>query len=102
MLGRLVALVAAIHERGVAHLDLRKRDNVLIRCDGAPSIIDFNASISFRPGGLAARLFFPALRTVDQAAILKWKLHLAPQLLTPEERRWPRRVTRLRRFWIFN
>jgi serine/threonine protein kinase len=99
---RLTRLVDAIHARGVAHLDLRKRDNVLISADGAPSIIDFNASIKLVPGGLAARLFFPMLRAIDRSALLKWKAHLLPEALSPEERGRLRRMTWLRRLWIFN
>ena len=102
MIERLARLVERIHERGVAHLDLRKRDNILVSADGAPHIIDFNASICFEPGSLGARLIFPALRHIDRAAILKWKSQLAPDELTPGERRRHRRMSFLRRFWIFN
>jgi predicted Ser/Thr protein kinase len=99
---RLAALVSAIHARGVAHLDLRKRDNILVAPGGQPWIIDFNASFCFDPGSAALRLLFPALRRVDEAAILKWKARLAPHLLTPEEARRHRWMSVLRRFWIFN
>lgn len=102
MFRRLGDLVAAIHAQGVAHLDLRKRDNILIAADGTPSIIDFNASIRFTPGGLIARLFFPMFRAVDRAALLKWKAQLCPAAMTDDEMRRHRRMTRLRRFWIFN
>jgi len=60
--GGLAVLVDRIPRRGVAHLDLRKRDNILVAPDGTPSVIDFNASVSFRPGSLGARLVFPMLR----------------------------------------
>lgn len=99
---RLAALVAAMHRRGVAHLDLRKYDNILVAVDGTPSIIDFNASVCVTPGGLAARLFFPLFRAIDRAALLKWKSQLCPAAMTGDEIRLHRRMTRLRRFWIFN
>jgi tRNA A-37 threonylcarbamoyl transferase component Bud32 len=102
MFQRLKALVAAIHDRGVAHLDLRKRDNILIAAPGTPSIIDFNASVRFARGGLLARLLFPMFRAIDRAALLKWKAQLCPAAMTRDERRHHRRMTRLRRFWIFN
>lgn len=102
MIERLVALVDRIHERGVAHLDLRKRDNILVSSDGVPTIIDFNASFCFERGSLAARVVFPVLRRVDRAAVLKWKSQLVPDLLTSAERRRHRRMSFLRRFWIFN
>jgi hypothetical protein len=102
MLERLAALVDRIHARGVAHLDLRKRDNILVAADGTPSVIDFNASISFRPGSLGSRLIFPVLRAVDRSALLKWKALLLPDQMTPGERRRHRRMSLLRRLWIFN
>jgi len=102
MLARLQALVTRIHERGVAHLDLRKRDNILVDASGKPSVIDFNASIAFHPGSIGARLVFPWLVRVDRAALLKWRSFLLPDHLTPAERRRHRRMSRLRRLWIFN
>ena len=102
MFESLTRLVDAMHARGVAHLDLRKRDNILIRQDGTPGIIDFNASVYLEPGRLPARLLLPILRWVDQQALLKWKLLLRPSLLTPEQRRQHRFANFLRRLWIFN
>ena len=102
MFARLVRLVDAIHARGVAHIDLRKRDNILITADGRPYVIDFNASFCFQPGSLAARWIFPLLRRIDTSAVLKWKARLAPDLLTRDETRRHRLMSFLRRFWIFN
>lgn len=99
---RLVRLLAAIHARGVAHIDLRKRDNILVQADGSPCIIDFNASFCFEPATLGARLLFPLLRRIDDSAVLKWKSRLAPGLMTPAEWKEHRRMTLLRRLWIFN
>jgi hypothetical protein len=102
MLESLDRLVAAMHARGVAHLDLRKRDNILVTEAGEPSIIDFNASIAFEPGSLLARLFFPLLRGVDRGALLKWRNFLLPDRLSEKDRRRVRRQNRLRRLWIFS
>ncbi len=96
-------LVEQIHARGVVHLDLRKRDNILIGADGLPSIIDFNASCCFdSDAGPAARLVFSILRRIDASAVGKWKLKLAPALLRPVEALGHRCVTLLRFLWIFN
>lgn len=56
---RLEALVRAIHGRGVIVLDLAKRDNIIVRADGGPAIIDFQISLAFprRPGVIGRRLF---------------------------------------------
>jgi hypothetical protein len=102
LFARLEALVAKMHERGVVHLDLRKRDNILIGADGSPSVIDFNASVCFAPGSIRARLFFPLLRRIDQSALLKWKAFLLPAGLSAAESRRHRRMRLLRRFWIFS
>src|SRR5881296_63591 len=102
MFEKLQRLVAQIHSRGVAHIDLRKRDNILVTEDGRPCIIDFNASFCFDPAGLGARFLFPILRRIDDAAVLKWKSRLAPELLTEAESARHRLMSRLRRFWIFN
>jgi serine/threonine protein kinase len=99
---RLGRMLAAIHARGVAHIDLRKRDNILVQADGTPCIIDFNASFCFGPATLGARLLFPFLRRIDDSAVLKWKSRLAPGLMSPEEWKEHRRMSLLRKLWIFN
>jgi len=102
MFEQLVELVERMHARGVYHLDLRKRDNILVTPAGRPCIIDFNASLRLTPGSLAARCLAPILRRVDHGAILKWKARLAPGLLTEAEGHRYRRESLLRRLWIFN
>jgi hypothetical protein len=37
----LRALLAAVHFRGIAYVDLHKRENILVGQDGAPHLIDF-------------------------------------------------------------
>jgi RIO-like serine/threonine protein kinase len=102
MLARLEKLVNDLHARGIVHLDLRKRDNILITDSGMPLIIDFNASICFEAGSLAARLVLPLLRRIDTSAVLKWKSRLAPELLTAAEKRRHRIMSVARRLWIFS
>ena len=53
---RLDALVRRIHERGLAHGDLDQENNILVRPDGQPAIIDFGGS-------------------VQQAVLPPWTLH---------------------------
>jgi predicted Ser/Thr protein kinase len=98
---RLWALIEAIHSRGIVHIDLRKRDNILIGPEGEVFIIDFNASFRFPPGSRGARWFLPLLRRIDHFGFLKWKAALAPSLLSESERSAFRRMSFLRRFWIF-
>lgn len=70
--------VHAMHERGVAHLDLRHRSNVLVDGEGAPVLLDFASAVCFRPGGAAARFLLPFFARMDLRALAKWRDRLAP------------------------
>ncbi len=91
-----------LHAAGVAHLDLRGRENVLVRDDGEIVIVDLAGAVCLRPGGIAHRLLFPALASLDESAFLKWKRLLTPERLTAEDRAFERRFARLRALWPFN
>lgn len=99
---RLRRLIEAIHERGVAHLDLRGRDNILIDAAGTVRVIDFAAAHVAPAGSWRRRFVFPLLRSIDRSAFLKWKALLTPEDLTDRERRKLRRYRRLRRLWFLN
>jgi hypothetical protein len=43
----LLTTLAAMHRRGLAHVDMNKKENVIVGADGRPHLIDFQ--ISFRP-----------------------------------------------------
>lgn len=75
---RLAEAIAGMHARGVAHLDLRHRTNVLADDAGRPVLIDFASAVCFRPGGLGARLVLPLLAAIDRGALRKWQLRLTP------------------------
>jgi hypothetical protein len=98
----LEGILEQIHQRGVVHLDLRHKGNILISPEGDPYLIDFNSSFSFPPGGLLRRLLFPLLKWVDRGGLLKLKERTAPHLMTSEERSFLKRFNRLRKLWIFN
>ncbi len=98
-LGRLID---AMHDRGVAHLDLRGRDNILVDPEGHVHLIDFAASHASPEGSLRRRIVFPLLRSIDRSAFLKWKRLLTPDDLTEREHRRLRRYGRWRRLWPFN
>lgn len=55
-LRQLEDLISVMHSRGVVHLDLRGLGNVLVRPDGTPGLIDFQAAMCTNhwPKGLAA------------------------------------------------
>ena len=74
----LTAAVDGIHARGVVHLDLRHRSNVLLGRDGHPVLIDFATALRFRRGSPARWLLLPVLRWFDRAALRKWRVRLYP------------------------
>ena len=47
---RLLETIKQLHAYGVGHLDLKKRDNLLVTHDDQPCIIDFGAAVIFKPG----------------------------------------------------
>lgn len=98
----LERMLNEIHARGVVHLDLRHKGNILVSEKGEPSLIDFNSSFTFEEKGLFRRFIFPLLVRIDRGGFLKLKERVAPSLLTPEEVSSLRKLKRLRRLWIFN
>ena len=98
----LERVLREIHSRGVVHLDLRHKGNILVSEKGDPILIDFNSSFLFQEKGLLRRFLFPILRWVDYGGLLKLKERVSPSVLTPEERRLLRRFNLLRKLWIFN
>lgn len=76
-LPRLETAIREMHARGVAHLDLRHRSNVLADGAGRPVLIDFASALCFRPGGLAARWLLPLFAWFDLRALEKWRTRLA-------------------------
>jgi len=99
---RLQALVEEIHGRGVAHVDLRGRDNILVDPGRRLWVLDFGASWLRGQGGVPRRWFFNLGCFIDRAAVLKWRLLLAPERVGPGERSRHESFRRLRRLWPFN
>ena len=95
-------VLKAVHSRGVVHMDLRHKGNILVSDKGEPFLIDFNSSFSFREGGLLRRILFPLFRWVDYGGLLKLKERASPSSMTPEETDFLKRFNRLRKLWIFN
>jgi serine/threonine protein kinase len=98
----LEQILREIHQRGVVHLDLRHKGNILISERGEPFLIDFNSSFSFKEKGPFRRFLFPILRWVDYGGLLKLKQRVSPSLMTPEELSFLKRSNLIRRLWIFN
>jgi hypothetical protein len=95
-------ILAQVHARGVVHMDLRHKGNILLSESGAPFLIDFNSSFAFREKGILRRYLFPLLQWVDYGGLLKLKRRVSPSVLTPDETAFLRKFDRIRKLWIFN
>ena len=97
----LEAWIGELHRRGIVHLDLRQKRNILVGDDGKPWIVDFASAIDLGGSWLSRRLLLPLLAWVDRSAVLKFRVRYLPQLASEEERRRNRRVRWIRRLWLF-
>lgn len=71
---RLLATLRAMHARGVAHADLKRKSNLLVSADGSPVLIDFGAALLRREGFHPInRHLFEFLRQTDLNAWVKLK-----------------------------
>jgi predicted Ser/Thr protein kinase len=70
----LLALIRAMHARGVAHGDLKRKSNLLIDTQGQPVILDFGTATLRKPGWrpINNRLF-DLIRQTDINAWIKLK-----------------------------
>lgn len=87
---RLEALIAAVHARGMAYVDMNKPDNVLVGADGRPVLIDFQISWAPRPSwgpvGAVKRRLLGLFQEADRYHVRKLKRLYRGDLMTPEER----------------
>jgi len=93
--------VAALHERGVVHLDLRQKRNVLVDARGEVVVIDFQSAWVLGHRGWRGWLF-RRLARLDLLAVLKFRARYVPESLSEAERARARRAARIGRLWIFH
>lgn len=84
---RLSTLIRELHERGVAHGDLR-RMNILMDEESRPYLIDFETAVTSKPGlaGALTRFGFRRMSRVDSLAVVRIKSEFFPDRVTAEER----------------
>lgn len=71
---RLLATLRAMHDRGVAHGDLKRKANLMVDAGGGPMLIDFGAAVIRRPGRHPLnRRLFEFMRQTDLNAWVKLK-----------------------------
>lgn len=83
----LLRSILAMHSAGVAHADLKRRGNILIRPGGCPVLLDFGSAVlrSRRSGWLNSLLFRQICR-MDLNAWVKLKYRRRYDLITVEDR----------------
>jgi len=94
--------IERIHTRGVVHLDLSHKGNILVSKGGEPVIIDFNSGFYVGNGYIGRKLLFPLLKRIDYYGILKLKKRLSPHMLTQEEKSYLKWFGLIRKLWFFN
>jgi hypothetical protein len=93
----LEALLQQVHARGLVHLDTRGGGNLLLRPDGSPGIIDFQAALSTRWMPAALRRWFEAM---DLSGVYKKWQRWQPDTLGEQRLASFERLNRWRRWWF--
>lgn len=70
--------IGEMHRRGIVHLDLRHRSNVLAGDDGHPVLLDFASAVRFDPRFRGGRFLLGLLSWIDRRALEKWRVRLDP------------------------
>ena len=89
-------LLQQVHRHGIAHNDLAKEANWLVRADGSPALIDFQLAVCGDPRSRWMRL----LAREDLRHLLKHKRMYCRQALTPVELRLLKRHSWVRELWF--
>ncbi|MEX0652821.1 MAG: hypothetical protein WD534_02225 [Phycisphaeraceae bacterium] len=96
----LVDLLRQVHARGVAHVDLNKRENIIVGDDGKPNLIDYQIHFALPrrwPGNSwPMRVVLRLLQRSDDYHLLKHRVRLRPDQM-PEGQR---DMDALRPWWI--
>lgn len=96
----MLKVIQAMHERGVAHGDLKRRDNVLVTPDSRPYLIDFGVAVYRKPGFHPFKHFWHSFsHQHDFNAWVKHKYSSNFDNLSPEDARyfqplWIERISR--------
>jgi len=89
----------AIHARGIIHLDVRNRRNVLLADSGDVLLIDFESYLGTTHLPAAVRR---ALERFDLGGAYKHWANASPETLGDDRRRMLERSTRWRKLWVIH
>lgn len=103
---QLRTVIERVHAAGVAHGDLKRKDNILVGPGGQPYLVDFGTAIAAPPGaGWLRRSLWKQVCRIDLNAWVKLKYRGRLPDMTADDRRFfrptavERVVQRLRRAW---
>lgn len=91
------ALVLSIHQRGLVHLDLRNRRNILFMDNGRPGILDFQSCIDLC---FVPRFLHRLLIEIDLSGVYKVWHNSRPDLMDDGRRERLAAMNRKRGLWI--
>lgn len=80
----LLETIDAMHAAGVAHGDLKRKDNIIVGPDEEPYVIDFGIAC-VRDGGKLNRLWFAWVSQMDYNAWTKLKYGRNRENMSPED-----------------
>ena len=90
---KLYNTINNLHVEGVAHLDLKKKDNILIKEGREPVLIDFGTAVLANTGwNILNRYWFNLGKRFDLNAWVKHKYHRQYQDVTEEDKKYLRRT----------
>lgn len=93
--------VRELHRRGILHMDLRHRSNLLVDADGKPCLVDFESALFLGSGPLSLGFLRPLLAWADHSAVVKFRARYQPESLSSKQVRRYHRFAKLRRLWPF-
>ncbi len=79
-------ILDAMHERGVAHGDLKKKENLLVAPDGCPIVLDLGTAVIKRQG--FGWLLFSSFKRFDNNAWIKHKYRGRFTAISDDDRRF--------------
>ncbi|HEU4617948.1 MAG TPA: hypothetical protein VFV10_07895 [Gammaproteobacteria bacterium] len=83
---RLLRTIEGLHAAGVAHGDLKRKNNILVGPGESPYLIDFGIALRCKPDSPAwKRGAFGLVRQMDYNAWIKHKYGRSPKDLSPED-----------------
>jgi len=84
----LLEIIRSLHRAGIAHADMKRKQNILVSESGHPCLIDFGAAVVCGEGaGTFRRMMFHQASRIDLNAWVKLKYMNHPEQISAADRR---------------